>query len=160
MEAIGCVASVSQLVNYSYGATQRLINLHRVMQEGPALCRDQSQNILYLLRLKKRICSIKTLDTDTILPLCIAITDQALILLNLLGPREPLRSKWLWMAKTREIEKAFRSLGDKAKILQFYLVERTHSFIQNISGRVASSELTVIMEHPQEDIHVSAPYPD
>ena len=158
MDVIGCVASVSQLVCYSHSATQRLINLYQAVQGGPAFCRDESQNIRYLLRAVKRICSIKAPDLDALLPLCISIADRALTLLNLLGPTEALRSRWLWMAKSRDIQSLFRSLRDKANILHLYFTEKTFFLIRDMSAGVTSPEQTDGMQLPSEDHSVCTRY--
>ena len=151
MDVIGCVASVSQLVSYSHSATQRLISLYQAVQGGPAFCRDQSQNIRYLLRTVKRICSIKAPDADALLPLCISIADRASTLLNLLGPTEALRSRWLWLAKSKDIEMLFRSLREKTNLLQLYLTEKTLDLVRDMSGGATSPNQTDGMHFPPEN---------
>lgn len=140
MDLVGGVASISQLAHYSASATSHLINLYKATQNGATFCREQNYGIRLLLQLVHRVCKTEAADLESILPLLIAITDLASSLLNLLGPRGTLHNRWLWVCKSAEIEKSFRSLSEKTSLLQLYVTERTFSLLSKMDKTTNPSD--------------------
>ncbi|KAL8685679.1 MAG: hypothetical protein Q9218_007605 [Villophora microphyllina] len=139
MEVVGGVASLTQLVAYSHVVAKRLVQLHKVVQEGPQLYRTQRSHISFLLDSIQRICISEAPDTETILPLLISTAHLAHSLLNLLQQQGALYHLRLWASKGDEIETTFRALKDKACLLQLHITERTYNIVANVQKDIMSA---------------------
>lgn len=87
MEVISGIASIAQLAAYSHVVARQLVQLHKVVQEGPQLYQRRRSHIILLLDSIQRICIGEAPDTDTIIPLLISTADLAHSLLSLLQPQ-------------------------------------------------------------------------
>ena len=132
MNVVGEIASVSQLVAYSNVAIKKLVGLYQAVQESATFCRTQSSNIRFLLEIIQRISSIGTPDCMTVLPVLISTTDLATSLLNVLRSKNTLQRYWLWLVRGPEIESGFKALGDKTRLLQLHITERTYTCVTQV----------------------------
>ncbi|KAL8639833.1 MAG: hypothetical protein Q9228_003180 [Teloschistes exilis] len=148
MEVVGGIASVTQLVAYSYVVAQRLVQLHKAVQDGPQLYRARRSHITSLLDSIQRMCLGEAPDTDTILPLLISTADLAHSLLYLLQPKSVLYHLRLWGSRSDEIENNFRALEDKTRLLQLHITERTYNI-------VATVQKDIKIMSQDRDVHTS-----
>ncbi|KAL8728039.1 MAG: hypothetical protein Q9166_005639 [cf. Caloplaca sp. 2 TL-2023] len=151
MEIVSGIASASQLAAYCYGVSQRLVQLHKAVQEGPGFCRTQRSNICFLLESIQRICIGQAPDTVTILPLLIDTANVATSLLNLLKPKGTLYNHWLWVSKGEEIESAFRALNDKIRLLQLHITEGIYNTVSHVQKDIKTMSQNIDCPSSQMD---------
>jgi len=148
MEMIAGIASVSQLVAYSFSSFRCLFRLY-VEIKNDSEYRTESTYIVLLLDIIKHLSSQKIEDSDPVLPVLIDISELVCEIRRHLQPRSLWGFNWISGISRDLARSAFDALDKKRALLHLYISQTNNNTLatlqKTIDRQVDSTNL--VLQH-------------
>jgi hypothetical protein len=140
MEVVGNVASVSQVVVYSFSTFRCLQKLYVELKSCGSAYHDEESNLSLLLGVIKSLSKQGVNDNNPILPVLIEICRLACEILHLLQPRILWGINWTHLAKQEELKSAFQALEKKRELLHLHLAQANNATLAALQEAVRKQQ--------------------
>lgn len=142
MDAVGCVASVCQLIEYSASSAASLGRLYEELVHGDSTYRDEAANIRLLLDTLQRLSRHHVEDHNPVLPVLISISGIACQLLHLLQPKRSFGINLAFFTPRDKINSAFETLNHKRTLLHLHISQAHQDALVDLRQTIESTCIT------------------